>query len=175
MVKIFSGRGGFTLIELLVVISIISLLSSVVLASLNSARNKSKIAATKQQMTQIVKGMVVAQGESSKTLTKITGTGWTAGSCIGAGKTPQDAGCYTAVFNAFTKIEVATNGLYSGLSSMVRDPWGNPYILDENQGEGNNQANCANVDLLKSAGPDGANGGGDDISSITIPFAPMCP
>lgn len=39
---------GFTLIELLVVISIISLLSSVVLASLNSARNKGRIAAGKQ-------------------------------------------------------------------------------------------------------------------------------
>ena len=35
-------RSGFTLIELLVVISIISLLSSVVLASLNSARVKSR-------------------------------------------------------------------------------------------------------------------------------------
>lgn len=35
-------RGGFTLIELLVVVAIISLLSSVVLASLNSARAKAR-------------------------------------------------------------------------------------------------------------------------------------
>ncbi|MFA6295106.1 MAG: LamG domain-containing protein [Candidatus Paceibacterota bacterium] len=40
--KVFTG---FTLIELLVVISIISTLSSIVLASLSSARDKSKIAA----------------------------------------------------------------------------------------------------------------------------------
>ncbi len=38
-------RNGFTLIELLVVISIISLLSSVVLSSLNTARDKARIAA----------------------------------------------------------------------------------------------------------------------------------
>lgn len=41
-------RSGFTLIELLVVISIISLLASVVLASLNSARDKGRIAAGKE-------------------------------------------------------------------------------------------------------------------------------
>lgn len=48
---------GFTLIELLVVISIISLLSSVVLAALNSARQKAKVSQTASMLKQIVNAL----------------------------------------------------------------------------------------------------------------------
>lgn len=44
---------GFTLIELLVVIAIIGLLSSVILASLNGARNKGADAAIKSQLKSV--------------------------------------------------------------------------------------------------------------------------
>ena len=47
------AKTGFTLIELLVVISIISLLSSVVLASLNNARAKARDSVRKSDLHQI--------------------------------------------------------------------------------------------------------------------------
>ncbi len=49
-------NSGFTLIELLVVIAIIGLLSSVVLASLASARNRAADGSIRQNLSQVMRG-----------------------------------------------------------------------------------------------------------------------
>ncbi len=48
------NKSGFTLIELLIVIAIVGILSSIVIASLTSARKKGKAAAVKSGMTQLL-------------------------------------------------------------------------------------------------------------------------
>lgn len=174
-VLIKNGIRGFTLIEILVVISIIGLLSTIVLTSLNSSRTKALTTKAKMDMNQIVKAMTIAQGESGKYLKDITGSGCS--SCSG-GRTagfdyrniPNTDQFYIAWVTSLTKIESATNGLMVGVSNITRDPWGSPYSMDENEGEGNG---CG-YDTLRSYGPDGIMSTSDDIVSATIPHI-KCP
>lgn len=57
--------GGFTLIELLVVVAIISLLSSIILASLKDARLKAKDTAIKTEVRQLANLMALEYNENN--------------------------------------------------------------------------------------------------------------
>lgn len=59
MIEKYRAKKGFTLIELLVVISIIGLLSSVVLASLNTARAKARDAKARGDFSQLQKALTL--------------------------------------------------------------------------------------------------------------------
>ena len=124
---------GFTLIELLVVISIIGILSTIVFASLNSAREKAKIVAAKSEMTQLIKAIEVARNETGKTLYGITLDNCTY--CHGD----------SAYTTSIQRIISAGGNVYQGVDKIVYGPWGNHYILDENEGE-----NC-NTDMLRTS------------------------
>lgn len=121
------GTRGFTLIELLVVIAIIGLLSSVVLASLNAARQKARVAAARQDILQIARAVEAARAASGLTyLLSITGSGYT----WGGGSAGADTRFRTALTNISTRAQT-----FEGLNQITNDPWGQVYVLDENEGE----------------------------------------
>jgi len=69
-------RRGFTLIELLVVIAIIGLLSSIVLASLNTARDRARDARRKSDVNTILTALALYQTANGNTIQAGSGCGY---------------------------------------------------------------------------------------------------
>jgi len=106
---------GFTLVELLVVISIISLLSSIVFSSVNSARVKARDAKTVADISQLVLALNFAADTSGGVFPSSGGT-WR---CLG--QTPAGQ-CWFQGGGPYTGLDSLNNALTPYINPIPRDP-----------------------------------------------------
>jgi prepilin-type N-terminal cleavage/methylation domain-containing protein len=115
---------GFTLIELLVTIAIIGILAATVLASLGSARDRSKVARTQTELREIAK--------AAESLSIHTGLYPHKSSHVCP---PQSAANNEIDVSLPEAGLVGTDGTYPNWAGPymppILDPWGTPYFLDE--------------------------------------------
>ncbi len=164
---------GFTLVELLIVIVVIGILSALILNTFSGVQNRARVAAATHDLAALNRALtVVKQNEAgSLTLTQVTGNLRTFYSCYTAGlpinKLPKTHQCWLDYYSFIDKISDDTGVPLEDFRKG--DPWGGPYLIDENEGEadyGGPTPECLRQDWVASAGPNGilfGAGGSDDL------------
>ncbi len=147
------GHRGFTLIELLVVVAVITLLVTIALASLNVAREKSKVAAAHSQLKQIKIGLQLMLDTE--------------------GVYPN--GADTNLCDNGNEATLTSSSNVWNYIQYTQDPWGNDYIIDGDYQCGSATTGCNNTNdagaisgVILSMGPNGVEDYGDSDDIVFV-------
>ena len=142
---------GFTIVELLIVIVVIAILAAISVVAYNGVQQRAAVSKRESDLASLYKAIILARESTGKTLLQITGSGYSAGHCTSylntsntePSKLPKDGDCWRVNRNVLDAISNASGVNLESLKSG--DARGNPYVFDENEGEG---GNCARTDAI---------------------------
>ncbi len=173
---------GFTLVELLITIAIIGVLATLIVAGVNIARKKAKVAKAQHDIAEIYSAISILANDTNV---------WSGQQPINVVCTDRIGGCPlnneicgdTCPYGLASSSAgiVANDGSYTGwrgpyMRKMPIDSWGNEYFFDtdyrvnvDDEPCDTGEPACSDVVAIGSYGPDGSGNNlynGDDIIKI---------
>lgn len=161
---------GFTIVELLIVIVIIGILAAITVVAYNGIQDRARMSKMNADLTELSKAIQLARISTSNVLKDITNSTYSASNCVSkaAGTDlaalPKTDACWVSYLNALNKISAASG---TNVSQLV-DPWGRPYFIDENEGEGG--SGCNRDSLAVYAQPSSGSAKYPDVG-ISVPLS----
>lgn len=137
-------KRGFTLVEISAAIVVISILATLVTIGYTQAHKDSLRNLAQKELLGLKEAIVIARTKSDQTFMDITGSTYTAGGCfldnpsnnlglVAPRELPQTHVCWTDYVAVIEQLESITGKNLENIKDG--DPYGNPYIIDENEME----------------------------------------
>lgn len=130
------NSSGFTITEILIVIVVIAILATLTIVTYSGIQQRARQATIDDGLQQLNRSIIAARISQGQTLAEITQSDHTYIQCFAEptgtdlSTLPKTDACWVDYINALNKISVASG---SSLKIIV-DPWGRPYLIDENEG-----------------------------------------
>lgn len=134
----WAKQKGFTIVELLIVVVVIAILAAITITAYNGIQERARNAKISNDISEIVKAIMAARAVENKTLMQITGLSsngdncWNKANGTDLATLAKTDTCWTRYTTFLSTVGNLANMNLSGLV----DPWGRPYLIDENEGEG---------------------------------------
>ena len=142
---------GFTIVELLIVIVIIGILAAITIVAYNGIQTRSTNSRIDSDMRNLRVAIDLARqnsgGVALRYVTGSTATGsgcWSKATDTDLATLSKTDTCWVAYTNALNFISNASN---MDVRNLI-DPWGRPYYMDENEGEGADPPNACGDDAI---------------------------
>lgn len=130
-------KAGYTIVELLIVIVVIGILAAITIVAYSGIQDRARMVRMNSDLRNLQSAIIQARTQTSQVLGSITQNFATAETCAGQpGGTnlatlPKTDACWVNYLSALDKISLASG---RNVRNLV-DPWGRPYIIDENETE----------------------------------------